>query len=789
MTCNHRTLRPASRSISTATLRGLRAIPLLCAAWCGNALAVDVIYQGPPGSSGLTGATPGAAGTAGMAALAALYTLSGTDADNSLTVNGGAGGPGGNGANGNPGQIGGAAGAGGAGSTATAVLSAIAPAAGGTLAVAANGGVGGNAGQPGTGAAPGAGASGGVGGAASANGVLTSSGNGAVQGAAQASGGQGGLASGGVGSAGGGAALSNFTLVALGSGTAAVRSAAVGGSGAAATAEGASAGNGGNAIASAGIGNPTATLSAYTQEVLATGGAGGHANLDFSDAPHAIGGNGGDAAATTISAYSSGTLILTQRATGGAGGDTIFASAGRGGNASSIIATSLGGVQSASIDSIATGGAGGVGLGSPFGDPESGAPGAGGNAYSNITLTGNAPAGGGWNADIAATSTALAGSPGNGAFPPEGGNADAIVSLAGYGRVSGTAQATGTFGGGQGGYGNARATVGSNYSAVAAATANGGGAFFNPGAPATARADANAGWHANADAVALSGSGRFGNSDPASAIAQATVNRVTGTPPPGTSLVSEARAHAQASFQGGQVLARSSYHHAGLGASVAATASSGEPARFYQPEAYSAANVGGAAYGPWNPVGAFGAVVSYASALPDPASLTALMAASPNIEAAFDGAQLLAAGTVGAMFFPFTSTAAYELPFTAGRHLLVGLGLPFVSEFDSASFEFSVSNGTTELYAGSFTTPQQAASWFTDRVLDLGVISDSSLDLLVRFTMNSGVYGFSYVLGAGDALAPVPESGTWLMLMLGLALLTWRACKLRDTPLASPHGW
>ena len=65
-------------------------------------------------------------------------------------------------------------------------------------------------------------------------------------------------------------------------------------------------------------------------------------------------------------------------------------------------------------------------------------------------------------------------------------------------------------------------------------------------------------------------------------------------------------------------------------------------------------------------------------------------------------------------------------------------------------------------------------------MLDLGVFNTSTLDLLVRFSFNGGIYGFNYVLGAGDALTPVPEPGTWLMLVLGLALLTWRARTLRS---------
>ena len=795
MSCNHPAARPASRTSSTQSTQStpsnrlrtvLRLVPLVCAAWCGNALAVDILFQGPPGSSGVNGATPGAPGTAGSAAPPASYLLFGADPVNRLVVGGGAGGNGGNGANGATGQTGGAAGAGGAGAATSAELSVAAPATGASLAVTANGGLGGNAGQPGTGAQTGAGAAGGVGGTAFANGVLTSSGSGAVQGVSQATGGQGGRSTGVLNSAAGGDALSNLTAVALGSGAVGVRSLATGGQGAATTADGTAGGAGGNASANAGIGNPYATLSSYSQEVRATGGAGGHANFDIDNAPFAYGGRGGDATASSGGAFNTrtGTLTLVQSATGGAGGDTVFGFAGRGGNAMSTVTSGLGGALSASVDSIATGGIGGSGAGNPFTDPLSGTPGAGGNAASTISLTGAAPAAGSWNAVIAANSTALAGVPGTGAFSGGGGTADATVTIAGYGRVTGKALATGAYGGDQGGAANARATVTSNYSAVAAATANGGGAFFNPGAPATARADATSAWHASADAVAMSGSGRFGNTEPASAIAQASVNRAASRPPlpPASLLAPEARAHALASFRGGDVLARSSYSDASLGAVVVATASSAQPAEFYQPEAYSAANVGGNAYGPWTPDAATGMVASYASALPDPASLAPLMAASPSIAAAFDDAQVLGTGTMGAMFFPFTATAQYSVPFAAGSHLLLGLGLPYNSDFDTANFEFSVSNGATELYAGSFNNPDQAALFFSDNVLDLGVFNTSTLDLLVRFSFNGGIYGFSYVLGAGNALTPVPEPGTWLMLVLGLALLAWRGGAFRRLP-------
>ncbi|MET0321010.1 MAG: hypothetical protein ABW069_09850, partial [Duganella sp.] len=46
---------------------------------CGHALAVEVIYQGPPGTSGLTGTTPGAPGTAGSDAVAARFPIYSND--------------------------------------------------------------------------------------------------------------------------------------------------------------------------------------------------------------------------------------------------------------------------------------------------------------------------------------------------------------------------------------------------------------------------------------------------------------------------------------------------------------------------------------------------------------------------------------------------------------------------------------------------------------------------------------------------------------------------------------
>ncbi|MET0319558.1 MAG: hypothetical protein ABW069_02420, partial [Duganella sp.] len=329
-----------------------------------------------------------------------------------------------------------------------------------------------------------------------------------------------------------------------------------------------------------------------------------------------------------------------------------------------------------------------------------------------------------------------------------------------------------------GGAATANARVRSSYSALANATAYGGSAFYNAGAGSTASAAATSSYRASANAAALSGSGRFGLMSPASAEAIASVERQRGAPqPPDTLLASDARARAFASAQGSTVRASSSYRDVSLGATVTAVAASSAQAGEFQPEALSAANVGGDAYGMSifsgdNPA----QVVSYASALPVLGSIGALVVGSPTVSWAFAGGDVLGAGTVGAMFFPFTSTAAFQVPFASGRHLLLGLLNPYPSWNASAAFTFSVSNDGVSLYSGSFAAQDPLEPIFSDKVIDLGVINRDRLDLLVTFSLTEGLYGFNYILGSPSA---VPELSTWLMLALGLALLTWRAGRTR----------
>ena len=167
------------------------------------------------------------------------------------------------------------------------------------------------------------------------------------------------------------------------------------------------------------------------------------------------------------------------------------------------------------------------------------------------------------------------------------------------------------------------------------------------------------------------------------------------------------------------------------------------------------------------------------SALPTAASVAPLIGSSAEVGAAFANAETLAAGMMGSRFYPYTGSAEFSLPFSAGSHLLLGLLQPYTPQGNFASFSFAVSNGGVSLYSGSFTSAAQAASVFGGHAFDLGVIQADTLDLLITFTLESDSYGFSYLVGQGDALAPVPEAGTWMMLMLGLVLLAWRGAHAR----------
>ena len=547
---------------------------------------------------------------------------------------------------------------------------------------------------------------------------------------------------------------------------------ATGGAGGAASAEGTRGGTGGGAMAAHTLDGGGSGVLDLTVLDTATGGRGGDGNLDVT--PYTHGGDGGGAYVSHGAVYAGRSLNVTQTAVGGAGGTTMYGVGGRGGEAGSTVGL-MTDASMINVNGTAIGGQGGGSAGNPLDITHpAGTPGGGGNASSQQWVSSSTRS---LNARITSTSTAVAGQPGDGVYAYEGGYARARSGANGGGLVTSVADATGGYGALAGGPAEAYTGATSNYVAITRASATGGGAYLNPGARAIAEAGAYAGYYARADAVANSGSGRFGAMEEASASAEAFVARPAGAALPTIpGQQSEARAHAAASSWGGTVAALSTYTDDGRHAAVTTRASNVKPMSLYIPGADTAANVGGAAYGPWAPPdGATSEVFSHASALPTAASVAPLIASSAEVATAFGHAGTLAAGTMAAAFFPMTASAELRLPFSAGSHLLLGLVRPFFSPGLDSGFSLSVERGGVSLYSGSFTTLAQANAVFNGHVLDLGVINANTLDLLLTFTLESGIYGFSYLVGQGGAAAPVPEPDGWMLLMLGLALLAWRA--------------
>lgn len=664
--------------------------------------------------------------------------------------------------------------------------------------MSALGGKGGAAGLPGTGPYPGGprgdGAPGGNGGAAPAT-AQAQGANGAAHAGAVSIGGRGGDAY-GSGDAGGsrggnGGNATSGVAVHGSSATLTLSAVSTGGNGGMINGNlsgSGSAGNGGRAAAAARIDGATAAA-ALGGDVTATGGNGGTYTGPLPDpnAPVPVidmnGGNGGDALASSV--YTRGAAIarLTQSAFGGQGGNAYGGTGGAGGNASALLTYAAASGPSVFDAGIAA--VGGTG-GSAVPDPrDSGSGGSGGNASAILDLRFAVADDGGLDAVMHANGTATAGNGGSGAlffFGPSG-NALAQTSLTGYGTVHASATANGALGGNidSVGTGRAVAIAASNLSATADAVASGGSSTIDPGNGGDASASARSNYLAGARAQATSGSGRFGNSAPSNAVADAAVVRSAGGPL-ALRTGGEARAEAlgSSSVTFNQISARSSFvderSASGAVASVSTLASGGG----YGADGQSAANVGGTAYGAWTPAFPLLAV-SYASTRPDAATLGPLLAQAPRVAAAFAGADVLGEGTQGAMFFSYAMRGEFRTAVDPQRHLLIGFFAPVVVFGDAFSeVDLSISNFGKVLFSHAFTSASEATQFFDDRALDLGISGLSTLDLVVTTQMPNGGFGFSYAIGAGDAVAPVPEAGTWLLLSAGLALTLFLARRRRS---------
>ncbi|HEV7814480.1 MAG TPA: hypothetical protein VGP06_05180 [Janthinobacterium sp.] len=808
--------------------KALRLTPLLLALGAGQVAAVEIIVVGPPGASGFPGAFPGAGGGAGQAA-AALVSQPGLslDALNRLTALGGAGGAGGAGAA-NASGPGGAAGAGGAGGATTAAMAAAPLSGPVTLQVAGTGGAGGAAGLSGIGqdGLAGLGANGGTGGAALVSANSFAAGAAAAASDASAIGGAGGMGQGAGYSGGAGASAAVRASASSAGGSALVSAIQQGGAGGAGAA-GADGGAGAASVLQNGVSGAAAAALGLTQTAVggqggasdgglagvggaassslsgafypaasltlssnAVGGAGGMVVSGSVDINSKLvnGGAGGAASVTSSQVRTGGALNLTQAAYGGAGGDAFAGRAGNGGGANTVFSYSAAERLSTLAASVsAVGGNGGTAHDTVFG---TGQGGNGGSASSVLDVYAATPMDGGLGAIISGSSSAVAGGGGDGFFVSSGngGSAFSQSSVNAYGTVFSSSYAGGPATGllDRSATGRAIAIARSNYSATAYAAASGGSStvsLFGTGGVASASASSH--YLASATATSGSGSGRFGSADPASASASADVTRLAGDPLAALA-GAEARAHAssRSKSEPNVVSANASLSDEGRSATAIARVATIDDLGGNRPDVESAVNVGGPAYGAWVP-GSDLTAVSYASSLPGAASVSALLADAPRVAAAFAGSSVLGAGTQAGTFFGNTMSGEFRVPFEPGQHLLLGFFSALVGN-GPEPIDLSIDNFGTLLYAHSFTSVSDLQQFFDDRVLDLGILGVSALDLTVTTRMPNGRLSFSYLLGAGDAVAAVPEADSWLLLLPGLALVVLLSRRKRGRPGACP---
>jgi hypothetical protein len=483
---------------------------------------------------------------------------------------------------------------------------------------------------------------------------------------------------------------------------------------------------------------------------LATAGDGGSTSFGTNN------GGGAGGAVTLVNAASGatngGTLILSQTAVGGKGGDGD-ASSGVGSSASSTLTLNdtLNPTQSAVLTGTvnATGGAGGHSI-AGF------STGAGGNATAALALTGTG--------QVGATGLATGG---------QGGG-----TVAGLGGNGGTANANVT----------ANSTGPGSSSAIATALGGLGAAGFvsgGTGGSATANASATGNGPSTAAATAIGGNGGAAASK---GIAQATAvaNTINGQ---------QATAHATGAGNGG--LVSTSTETSGSVITSLRSAATGPTDGTVNAE--SRANVarnvsdldqsGLTAY-------AFG------TGLPGGAFVNGALSTHPNIGSAFSasGALVLGTGAEGAYFAndgttanTFESDLTFDLNTTSlSGDLLVGLldNLTFGSGFDRLEFRI-IKQGATVL-DDVFTNASAAQGFFDDHILNLGTFSniqplDLEFSLVLTASSPGQGFGEDLLFGAVSSVVPPPPGGApepniLALFALALVLLMARGWNTVFTP-------
>lgn len=521
------------------------------------------------------------------------------------------------------------------------------------------------------------------------------------------------------------------------------------------------------------------TALASTSEVTAYGGAGGNGA-----GPDQRGGDGGNGYASGSLHNSGGgrvELNVTARAGGGGNGGKF---GGNGGSTTLVdaVSGSTSGQLVLTQTAVANGGGWGVNGGN------------GGDAISRLTLTD------GRSADTTATVAATGGSAGDirsgttGGMGGLGGRAEAVLDLTSTtsgGTVTGRSTATG-------GYGRQAASMRDSGSALAQSKVQGVGSAvsqataISPGDARALRANveayarADGGTAASATALATTGT-VFDNVARSRAEAGSTSGAATAlSTAQGHEVYSVATARsvgaaaniATANADGlrGSALAQSTSSGNGVvvGTSASATVQGDTQSR-------TRTNVGGAAFEAVRPIMSTSGARSYASALPDDASMAPLLAAAPKVAAELAGGEIIGVGSMQASRAlaltydtnSYVTAANFQFDTTGERYLTLGLLGSLVQGTGLRELELTVSNHGTELFSQTFASIADAQLFFSDNALNLGVLGAGSQDVLVSagFTYTgAGGFSFQYALG----VSAVPEPQTWMLMLLGLTVVLVR---------------